>query len=420
MKIITQLSLFEELELGDLEKILAVVDSLPETGLLKQIESKRKCGRQDYSVQPYFIAYIAKLVLQFQTDKQLIRQLNCNSQLRQICGFETHYVTLKNGSLKKVHAPSAASFSRFMTDLEEVVDNLESWTKAAFTMVYDHLPDFGVHLALDGKYLDSYASPYQKDKKRQDHRADLEADFSKKETHLPNGQVLTIKHYGYRLHVFTDTKYELPVAWKVTPDSNGEPTIVKKILKNMSQTILDRARYLMADKGYSGKPLQDLLEDADIIPIIASRHQWKEDETRQYLDNDLIYNQSGQVWYVDENGKAIELIYKGYDKSSSSLRYSFHPKYNNTKIYRLKHSVEPIIFNIVARSSEKFKRLYKEHTSIERLNGRLNRDFRLENHTIRGLAKMRVGVALSFLVMVGFALHKINHGERAHLAGWVA
>ena len=64
-----------------------MVDSLPETGLLEQIESKRKGGRQDDSVESYFIAYIVKLVLQFQTDKQLIRQLNCNSQLRQICDF---------------------------------------------------------------------------------------------------------------------------------------------------------------------------------------------------------------------------------------------------------------------------------------------------------------------------------------------
>ena len=64
-----------------------MVDSLPEIGLLEQIEFKRKGGRQDYSVESYFIAYIVKLVLQFQTDKQLIRQLNCNSQLRQICDF---------------------------------------------------------------------------------------------------------------------------------------------------------------------------------------------------------------------------------------------------------------------------------------------------------------------------------------------
>ena len=187
----------------------------------------------------------------------------------------------------------------------------------------------------------------------------------------------------------------------------------------MSQTILDRAKCLMADKGYSGKPLQTLLEEAAIIPIIDNKHQWKEDETRQHLDTDLIDNQSGQVWYVTDNGKAIELVYKGYDKSSDSLRYGFHPKYNNSKSYRLKRSVEPIIVTIVARSSAKFKRLYKERTSIERLNGRLDRDFCLENHTIRGLAKMKVVVTMSFLVMVGFALYKLNHGQTSHLASWV-
>ncbi|WP_229311382.1 transposase [Streptococcus sp. HF-1907] len=133
----------------------------------------------------------------------------------------------------------------------------------------------------------------------------------------------------------------------------------------------------------------------------------------------MIGNQSGQVWYVADNGKAIELVYKGYDKSSDSLRYGFHPKYNNSKSYRLKRSVEPIIVTIVARSSAKFKRLYKERTSIERLNGRLDRDFRLENYTIRGLAKMKVVVTMSFLVMVGFALYKLNHGQTLHLASWV-
>ncbi|HFI0854365.1 TPA: transposase, partial [Streptococcus suis] len=105
MKIITQLNLFEDQELGDLEKILMVLDGLPETGLFDELEAKRKHGRKDYSVQSYFIAYIAKIVLQLETDQQLIRQLNMNSQLRQICGFETHGVKLKNGTIKLVHAP---------------------------------------------------------------------------------------------------------------------------------------------------------------------------------------------------------------------------------------------------------------------------------------------------------------------------
>ncbi|VHC02160.1 Uncharacterised protein [Streptococcus pyogenes] len=56
MHIITQLNLFEDQELGDLEKILMVLDGLPETDLFQRLEAKRKHGRRDYSVQSYFIA----------------------------------------------------------------------------------------------------------------------------------------------------------------------------------------------------------------------------------------------------------------------------------------------------------------------------------------------------------------------------
>ncbi|MGZ7196580.1 transposase, partial [Streptococcus pyogenes] len=80
----------------------------------------------------------------------------------------------------------------------------------------------------------------------------------------------------------------------------------------------------MADRGYSGEPLQDLLEGADILPIIDAPHRWKEEEIRQYLDTDIVYNQSGQVFWVDDQCEEIELLYKGYDKSCDSLRYGFH------------------------------------------------------------------------------------------------
>ncbi|HFI0186192.1 TPA: transposase, partial [Streptococcus suis] len=95
------------------------------------------------------------------------------------------------------------------------------------------------------------------------------------------------------------------------------------------------------------------------------------------------------------------------------------PHYQDNRIFRLKRSVEPIIFNQVARDSKKFKRLYKKRTAVERVNGRLDRDFRFETHTIRGLKKMSLAVAMSFLVMIGFALRKAKSGTRTHLASWV-
>lgn len=321
MKIITQLNLFEDQELGDLEKILAVLDGLPETDLLERLEAKLKHGRKDYSVQSLFIASIAQIVLQLKTDAQFIRHLNMNSQLRQICGFETHGVKLKNGTVKLVHAPSSSAFSRFKQQLEQEVGEIEAWAQEAIEELYQFLPDFGKQLALDGKIIETYASPHGQ-KKRKDKRADVEADFTVKEKHHKNGRVTTEIFYGYRCHLLVDATYELPIAWQVTPASTGETTVAKAMIKSLSTSVLDRARYLMADRGYSGQPLQDLIEDAGIVPIIDNPHRWQEDKTRQYLDTDLIYNQAGQVWWVDESGKSHELLYKGYDKSCDSLRLS--------------------------------------------------------------------------------------------------
>ncbi len=419
MKIITQLNLFEDQELGDLEKILMVLDGLPETDLFDKLKAKRKHGRKDYTLQSYFIAYIAKIVLQLETDQQLIRQLNMNSQLRQICGFETHGVKSRNGLIKLVHAPSKSSYSRFIQDLEEVYPDIENWVRSGIHELYHLLPNFGVNLALDGKFIDSYATPCGNYKKRKDKRADLDADIAIKQGHHKNGTVTKEKHYGFRCHLIVDTTYELPVIWEVTPASKGEPTIAKKLIKSLSHTMLEKGKYLMADKGYSGSPLQYLLEEADITPIIDHPHKWQGDDTRQYLDTDLIYNQSGEVFWVTDRGQAIQLVYKGYDSSCDSLRYGFHAKYQDRRIFRLKRCVEPIIFNQVARDSKKFKRLYKKRTAVERVNGRLDRDFRFETHTIRGLKKMSLAVGMSFLVMIGFALGKAKSGQRTHLASWV-
>ena len=71
----------------------------------------------------------------------------------------------------------------------------------------------------------------------------------------------------------------------------------------------------------------------------------------------------------------------------------------------------------IARDSDKFKRIYKGRTAVERLNGRLDRDYTLkgtrmfEEHCIRGLKKMTLMVGLSMIIMNGMAIGKIKNGK---------
>lgn len=72
---------------------------------------------------------------------------------------------------------------------------------------------------------------------------------------------------------------------------------------------------------------------------------------------------------MEENGGRTELLYRGYDKSTVSLRYGFKPQKHDRRIFRIKCEEDRRIFTPMAKGSYKWKRLYKKRTSIERING---------------------------------------------------
>ena len=154
------------------------------------------------------------------------------------------------------------------------------------------------------------------------------------------------------------------------------------------------------------------MKAAGIKPIIDIRNCWKDGEaTKQYKNTDIVYDYQGNVYIVDEKGKQRKMMYEGYDCQKKCLRYS-----HMGKIYKIYISYDERVFLPVARDSIKFKRLYKGRTAVERLNGRIDRDFMFEDHCIRGLKKMKLTVSLTLLIMNAMALGKIKRGETEHLA----
>ena len=100
----------------------------------------------------------------------------------------------------------------------------------------------------------------------------------------------------------------------------------------------------------------------------------------------------------------------------NSQRYGFHPKYNDKRIFRIPLKTDPRIFTKLARSSDKWKKLYKKRTSIERINGRIDRDFKFEKHTIRGVKKMKMFLTMTFIIQLTLAKAKIESGITSGLA----
>lgn len=78
------------------------------------------------------------------------------------------------------------------------------------------------------------------------------------------------------------------------------------------------------------------------------------------------------------------------------------------------------IFTKVAGNSKKWRRLYKKRTSIERVNGRIDRAFQFEKHTIRGLKKMKMFLTVTFIIRLALAKSKIDSGITKGLARHIA
>lgn len=236
--------------------------------------------------------------------------------------------------------------------------------------------------------------------------------------------IKTVKWFGYRLHLIVDATYELPVDYRLTKASCSEQTQFHGMLDGLEEKrpeILDACRHLLGDRGYDSTTLIKKLESYGIIPVIDICNKWRDGEkTKQYKNTNLTYTFNGKVYYTKETGKEIELMYKGYDKSSDSARYGFHSKYKDNRIFRIKLNEDRRIFLPIGRQSKKFRRLYKKRTSVERVNGRIDRDYGFENHTIRGIEKMELYIGVTFLVGLTRAKAKIEKGNKEHLASLVS
>jgi len=411
MAIIPQMSLFEYSEvekLGDLERFKLALEGIEDERLMQKLEKKRGNGRDDYPVRVMWNLFIAMKVFGHMSVESYRRELGRNSQLRKICG-------LYDDETRKYLVPPSRVFSGFIKSLTEEQEEIDRIFQEQVIKLYELVEEFGQGLAGDGKYIESIAKSKPKENQTTtDNRTENDAEWSVKEYHYTdaNGKAQVKKeyHYGFKVHLICDVKSELPIAYTITAANGDERAEMKKILE--SPILSDNARrqiaeYMLLDRGYDSVEMIKTIKEMGITPLIDIRNSWKNGEkTKQYKNTDIVYDYKGNVYYVDEKGKQQKMKYEGYDKQKKCLRYSYEGK-----IYKLYISYDERIFLPIARDSEKYEKLYNGRTAVERLNGRLDRDYMFEDHYIRGQKKMRLMVSISLIIMDGMAIGKIKNGK---------
>ena len=250
MKIITQISMFDDTQnenLGDLERLQKVFDNLPDEKLIRRLKEKRGKGRNEWPVEAMWNSFIASFIFDHDSIASLLRELNRNSQLRIICGFQPHIYSVltdkKDEYGKRISesryklAPTASAYTNFLNNLKECEQESREMFDTLVKYMYENLNDFGEIMAADGKAIQSYAGKISK--KNSGNKGEMDADCCRKEYTItkPNGEkvVKTKKWFGFRLHLLSDATYELPVDYEVTKASNSELKETEKLLDNIKE-----------------------------------------------------------------------------------------------------------------------------------------------------------------------------------------
>ena len=413
-KIIPQITVFDYTEieeLGDLERFKLTLDGMDDEELMYRLENRRGHGRDDYPVRVMWNLLVAMKVFGHKTVASFRRELGRNSQLRNVCGLNDRF--RRKGAL----VPPARVFTNYMKLLSDEPEALNKIFTKEVEELKELLPHFGENLAGDGKYLDSYSKHEKTDGcEDTDLRGEHDAEWSVKEyNYIGNdGKTHTKKesHFGFKAHIICDVQTGLPIDYRVTKANADEKSEMISLLESIPAWLEERGKSLALDRGYDSKKMIQTIKGIGILPIVDIRNCWKDGElTKQYKNTDMVYDYKGSVFFVENDGKKYKMIYEGYDNKKKCLRYS-----HKGKIYKIYISYDERVFLPIARNSMKFARLYKGRTSVERLNGRIDRDFMFEDHSIRGLKKMRMLLTLSFIVMNGMAVAKIKNGQTKNLA----
>ena len=175
MKIITQISMFDDTQnenLGDLERLQKVLDNLPDEKLIHKLKQKRKNGRNEWSVEAMWNSLIASFIFDHDSIASLIRELNRNSQLRMICGFQPHIYSVlidekneygrKKREMRYKLAPTASAYTNFLNNLKECQQELREMFDLLIKYMYENLDDFGTILAAMEKQYKALQLRYPK------------------------------------------------------------------------------------------------------------------------------------------------------------------------------------------------------------------------------------------------------------------
>ena len=224
------------------DQLQRVFEALDDEPLIQALIGPTRRGPKGHPVEALWHCVVARYVLGLASTEALRRELRNNPFVAQACGIESPDAI-----------PHHSTFSRFFSRLSKyrMAAKVKDVSRSLVRRSYAELPGFGERVVLDSTTLKGWVNGGKRKP------SDKQAGWSVK----TNTQGKTEFTLGWKLHLLVDAEYELPMAAHVSPGNAHDAGRASNVLREARFTTNQfQPEFVLADKGYSGKPLYNLIK----------------------------------------------------------------------------------------------------------------------------------------------------------------
>jgi transposase len=436
-------SLQDLLDLEPTQRYTAIFEGINIFPLLKNVSKKvRKGAPQSLNYPSMIYSLFARILEGIPTVKLLVRRLKKDMLFFLDCGFAL-----------SDRIPSEASFSRLIRKIK-TSNVLDEMNHALLLQAIEEGFIDGEHIAIDATHIEArdqapqkeeskVGEPVKEPKKRGRKKKEASESYKKEQEEIENALPLfeqkieqQLNHtfgelqkempcipkwgikknsenknvfwFGYKLHLAAETKSQYILVHLLSSGNMNDAKAAIPLLKGVAERfpVLNITK-VMADAGY------------DYNPIYEQIHRMK-------ADGIIAYNKRNEAppIGVDKHFAPTCVLehsyrYDSYDKKYETLKYT-RPKecrecplaYDTLcqKIIKIKKTKDLRRYPAPARGSKAWKELYKQRTSVERVNAYLKEYFQLNNIRYRSgdLARVHTDLICLLFNASKIAVDRIN------------
>lgn len=288
--------------------------------------------------------------------------------------------------------PSVYACYRFCKKLRDHAPLLERCITDTITALKTSTPGLGEHVAIDASDMPAYANGQRFVSKGGRERSDDE--FSDPDASWGHRSAVSTRKgggfYGYRLHLATCAKTDLPLAWRVETARDHETNAVAPLLDKLKDLGLAPTTVAL-DKGYDNNAVYAMCSERNVAPVIPLRKT-----------PDVVKGKDKPP--CCEHG---DWRFAGADRKRKATKWrcptgECGPSSTWVKADRL-HPLVP-------RETSRWKGLYRGRASVERAFGRLKNEWGLAPLRVRRIERVRLHVDLTILAQLAVRL-RVQAGD---------